>query len=194
MYIRLLVTTCHYISDTRCLTSATPECNVRTETSVTVPSRLNAPIVLWRLNNLTLPARVGLKLSTWRLESVAGLLSTLLATAVYCPLRWRLHVNDGKCALFIRTFVSGGIVSMSQMSRIYRRRERRFTSLLFSSLYCHQGEKLSLKKRYKQCLGGLKCSQNAKKNKKRQKVSFKAIFKADFINFMSKEYFLYNVL
>ena len=50
----------HYISDTWCLTSATPECNVRSETSVTEPSRLNAPIVLWRLNNLTLPARVGL--------------------------------------------------------------------------------------------------------------------------------------
>ena len=63
----------HYISDRRCLTSATPECNVRSETSVTVPSRLNAPIVLWRLNNLTLPARVGLTLSTWRLESIAGL-------------------------------------------------------------------------------------------------------------------------
>ena len=36
--------TCHY--HTRCLTSATPECNVRSEKSVTVPSRLNAPIVL----------------------------------------------------------------------------------------------------------------------------------------------------
>ena len=34
----------HY--HTRCLTSATPECNVRSEKSVTVPSRLNAPIVL----------------------------------------------------------------------------------------------------------------------------------------------------
>ena len=38
--------TCHYIADTRCLTSATLECYVRRETSVTVPSRLNAPIVL----------------------------------------------------------------------------------------------------------------------------------------------------
>ena len=53
--------------------------------------------------------------------------------------------------------------------------------LLFSSFYCHlQGEKLSLKKRYyiKQCLGGLKCSQNTKENKKTLKVSFKAIFKS----------------
>ena len=38
--------TCHYIADTRCLTSVTLERYVRRETSVTVPSRLNAPIVL----------------------------------------------------------------------------------------------------------------------------------------------------
>ena len=51
-------------------------------------------------------------------------------------------VNDGKCTLFIRTSVSGGIISMSQMSRnlIYRRRERSRSgevcqpSLLFSLL------------------------------------------------------------
>ena len=78
--------TCHYIADTRCLTSATLERYVRRETSVTVPSRLNAPIVLWWLNNLTLPSLVSLKLSTWQLESVARLISTSLTMAVYCPL------------------------------------------------------------------------------------------------------------
>ena len=68
-------------------------------------------------------------------------------------------------------------------------------NLLFSSLYCRLDEKLSLKKRgIKQCLGGLKCSQNAKKNKKRLKISFKALFNANFINLVSKEYFSYNVL
>ena len=78
--------TCHYIADTRCLTSVTLERYVRRETSVTVPSRLNAPIVLWWLNNLTLLSLVGLKLSTWKLESVARLISTSLTMALYCPL------------------------------------------------------------------------------------------------------------
>ena len=78
--------TCHYIADTRCLTSTTLERYVRRETSVTVPSRLNAPIALWWLNNLTLPSLVSLKLSTWQLESVARLISTSLTMAVYCPL------------------------------------------------------------------------------------------------------------
>ena len=36
------------------------------------------------------------------------------------------------------------------------------------------------KKGLKQCLGGLKCSQNTKKNKKTLKVSFKAIFNVHF--------------
>ena len=78
--------TCHYIADTRCLTSATLERYVRRETSVIVPSRLNAPIVLWWLNNLTLPSLVSLKLSTWQLESVARLISTSLTITVYCLL------------------------------------------------------------------------------------------------------------
>ena len=129
-----------------------------------------------------------------RCGSALDIVSTRLTTAVYCPLCWRLHVNDGKCALFIRTSVSGGIVSMSQMSRNLSPPRAEIANLLFSSLYCHPGEKLSLKKRYKQYLGGLKCSQNAKKNKKRLKVSFKAIFNAHFINLVSKEYFSFNVL
>ena len=58
----------------------------------------------------------------------------------------------------------------------------------------HLGEKLSLKKGIKQFLGGLKCSQNTKKNKKTLKVSFKAIFNTHFANLVSKEYFSYNVL
>ena len=149
MYIRLLVTTCHYISDTRCLTSATPECNVRTETSVTVPSRLNAPIVLWRLNSLTLPARVGLKLSTWRLESVAGLLSTRLTSAVYCSLRWRFRTFEmGILAIWmmenVRYLLEHLFLAESSPCRkcygIYRLRERSRSrevcqpSLLFSLL------------------------------------------------------------
>ena len=38
------------------------------------------------------------------------------------------------------------------------------------------------KKGLKLCLGGLKCSQNTKKNKKTLKVSFKAIFNVHFAN------------
>ena len=45
------------------------------------------------------------------------------------------------------------------------------------------------KKGIKQCLGGLKCSQNTKKNKKTLKVSFKAIFNVHFADLVSKEYF-----
>ena len=45
------------------------------------------------------------------------------------------------------------------------------------------------KKGLKQCLGGPKCSQNTKKNKKTLKVSFKAIFNVHFANLVSKEYF-----
>ena len=139
----------HYISDTWCLTSATPECNVRSETSVTVPSRLNAPIVLWRLNNLTLPARVGLKLSTWRLESVAGLLSTRLISAVYCPLRWRFRTfKMGILAMWMMENVRylSGHLFLAELSPcrkcrgIYRHRELSQSrevcqpSLLFSLL------------------------------------------------------------
>ena len=67
--------------------------------------------------------------------------------------------------------------------------QERFANLLFSSLHCHLGEKLSPKKGIKQCLGGLKCSQNTKKNKRTLKVSFKAIFNLHFANLVSKEYF-----
>ena len=45
------------------------------------------------------------------------------------------------------------------------------------------------KKGLKQCLGGRKCSQNTEKNKKKLKVSFKAIFNVHFANLESKEYF-----
>ena len=55
------------------------------------------------------------------------------------------------------------------------------------------GKNCRSQKGIKQCLGGLKCSQNAKKNKKRLKVSFKETFNAHFINLVSKEYFSYNV-
>ena len=67
--------------------------------------------------------------------------------------------------------------------------QERFANLLFSSLYCHLGEKLWLKKGLKQCPGGLKCSQNTKKSKRTLKVSFKAIFNVHFANLVSKEYF-----
>ena len=132
-----------------CLTSVIPECNVRSETRVTVRSRRNAPIVLWRLNNLTLPARVGLKLSTWRLESVAGLLSTRLATAVYCPLRWRFRTFEmGILAMWMMENVRylSGHLFLAELSPcrkcygIYRRWERSRSrkvcqpSLLFSLL------------------------------------------------------------
>ena len=136
-------------------------CNVRSETSVTVPSRLNAPVVLWRWNNLTLSARVGLKLSTWRLESVAGLLSTRLATAVYCLLRWRFRTFEmGILAMWMMENVRylSGHLFLAELSpyRKCRRQfvaaksgagQERFANLLFSSLYCHLGEKLSLQKR-----------------------------------------------
>ena len=55
----------------------------------------------------------------------------------------------------------------------------------------HLGEKLSLEKCIKQCLGCLKCSQDTKKNRKTLKVIFKAIFNAHFVNLVSKKYFSY---
>ena len=123
------------------------------ETLVTVPSRLNAPIVLWRLNNLTLPARVGLKLSTWRLESrmesVVGLLLTRPASAVYCPLRWRFRTFEmGILTMWMMENVRylSGHLFLAELSPcrkcygIYRHRERSRSrevcqpSLLFSLL------------------------------------------------------------
>ena len=119
------------------------------EKSVTVSSRLNSPIVLWWLNNLTLPTRVGLKLSTWRLESVAGLLSTRLTSAVYCPLRWRFRTFEmGILAMWMMENVRylSGHLFVAELSPcrkchgIYGRRERSRSrevcqpSLLFSLL------------------------------------------------------------
>ena len=107
-------------------------------------------------------------------------------------------VNDGKCTLFIRTTISGGIVSMSQMLRnlsppraeLVKRGLPTFSSLLFTVIWV---KNCRSKKGIKQCLGGLKYSQNTKKSKKRLKVNFKAIFNAHFINSVSKEDFSYNV-
>ena len=103
-------------------------------------------------------------------------------------------MNDGKCALFIRTSVSGGIVSMSQMLRNLsppraepvKRGLPTFSFLLSTVIWL---KNCRFKKGLKQCLGGLKCSQNTKKNKKTLKVSFKAIFNVHFANLVSKEYF-----
>ena len=57
--------------------------------SDTVPGRLNAPVVLWRL------------------ESIAGLFSTRLTSAVYCSLRW-----------WFRTFEIG-ILAMWMMENVH---------------------------------------------------------------------------
>ena len=103
-------------------------------------------------------------------------------------------MNEGKCALFITTSVSGGIVSMSQMSRSLsppraepvKRGLPTFSSLLSTVIWL---KNCCSEKGIKQCLGGLKCSQNTKKNKKTLKVSFKAIFNVHFANLVSKEYF-----
>ena len=109
-------------------------------------------------------------------------------------------MNDGKCALFIRTPVSGGIVSMSQMLRNLSplRAERvnrglpTFSSLLSTVIWV---KNCRSKKGNKQCLGVLKCSrQNTKKDKKTLKVSFKAIFNVHFASLVSKKISPYNVL
>ena len=149
LLIGFLDNTINHERKVRCLTSVTLACNVRSEKSVTVPSRLNAPVVLWRLNNLTLPARVGLKLSTWRLESVAGLLSTRLTSAVYCPLHWWFRTfKMGILAMWMMEnvrYLSGHLflVELSPCRKchgIYRRRKRSRSrevcqpSLLFSLL------------------------------------------------------------
>ena len=105
-------------------------------------------------------------------------------------------VNNGKWALFISPSGSGRIVSMSQMSRNLSSPRAEpvksgfptFLSLLSTVIWvknCHS------KRGVKQCLGGLKCSQKAKKNKKSLKVSCKAIFSAHFIYLVSKESFSY---
>ena len=70
----------------------------------------------------------------------------------------------GILALFIKTSVSGGIVSMSQMrAEPVKRGLPTFSSLLSTVIWV---KNCRSKKGLKQCLGGLKCSQNAKKNKK----------------------------
>ena len=103
-------------------------------------------------------------------------------------------MDDGKCALFIRTSVSGGIVSMSQMSRNLsppkaepvKRGLPTFSSLLSTVIWV---KNCRSKKDLKHCLGGMKCSQNTKENKRTLKVSFKAIFNVHFGNLVSKEHF-----
>ena len=106
-------------------------------------------------------------------------------------------MNDGKCALFIRTSVSGGIISMSQMSRNLSppRAEpvkrglptfSSFSSLLSTVVWV---KNCRSKQGLKKWLGDLKCNQNTKKNKKTLKVSFKAIFNVHFANLVSKEHF-----
>ena len=77
----------------------------------------------------------------------------------------------GILVLFIKTSVSGGIVSMSQMSRNLlppraepvKRGLPTFSSLLSTVIWV---KNCRSKRGIKQCLGGLKCSQNIKKNKK----------------------------
>ena len=102
-------------------------------------------------------------------------------------------MNDGKFALVIRTSVSSGIAPMSQMKRNLsppkaepvKRGLPTFSSLLSTVIWV---KNCRSKKGIKQCLGGLKCSQNTKKNKKTLNVSFKAIFNVHFANLVSKEY------
>ena len=60
---------------------------------------------------------------------------------------------------------------------VERKKEKR-TSLLFFLLSSGWKINCRSKKGIKECLGGLKCSQNTKKNKTTLKVSFKAIFKS----------------
>ena len=62
-------------------------------------------------------------------------------------------------------------------------------TVIYKGLYGMNRFSLSLKEGIKQCLGGLKCSQNTKKNKTTLKVSFKVIFNVHFANLVSKEYF-----
>ena len=61
--------------------------------------------------------------------------------------------------------------------------------IFFERQFFTKMTELSLKKGIKQYLGGLKCSQNTKKNKEALNVSFKAIFNLHFANLVSKEYF-----
>jgi len=73
--------------------------------------------------------------------------------------------------------------------------QERFPNLSLSSLQSVIWLKNCYSKRgVKECLGGLKCSQNAKKNKKSLKISCKAILNAHFIYLVSKESFSYNIL
>ena len=99
---------------------------------------------------------------------------------------WYNHLFWFKVQFLSIAFVSCSVTCLKPMTV---ESQERFANFLFSSLYCHLGEKLSLKKGLKQCLGGPKCSQNTKKNKKTLKVSFKAIFNVHFANLVSKEYF-----
>ena len=51
-----------------------------------------------------------------------------------------------------------------------------------------------VKKKKTRGLGGLKCSQNAKKKQEDAKGKLHALFNAHFADLVSKEYFPYNVL
>ena len=157
----------------------TPECNERNEASVTVPSRLNPPIVLWRLNDLTLPARVGLKLSTWPVGVRCG-------SALDSPSHGRVlsTFEMGILAMWMMENVRhlSGHLFLEELSScrkcygIYREREPVKRGLpTFSSLFSTVTwvKNCRSKKGIKQCLGGLKCSQNTKKNKETLTVSFK---------------------
>ena len=57
-----------------------------------------------------------------------------------------------------------GILVIRMMENVHFLSERLFLAELPPP---HPGEKISSKKGIKQCLGGLKCSQNTMKNKKR---------------------------
>ena len=150
--------TCHY--HTRCLTSATPECNVRSEKSVTVPSRLNAPIVLWRLNNLTLPARDGLncRRDGWSPLRVCSRLASPQPCIAHFvgdlgPSKWEFWRCEWwkMCVIYQDICFWRNCLHVANVTEFIAAEsgagQERFANLLFSSVYCHQGEKLLLQKR-----------------------------------------------
>ena len=150
--------TCHY--HTRCLTSATAECNVRSEKSVTVPSRLNAPIVLWRLNNLTLPARDGLNCPRdgWSPLRVCSRLASPQPRIAHFvgdsgPSKWEFWRYEWwkMCVIYQDICFWRNCLHVANVTEFIASEsgagQERFANLLFSSLYRHMGEKLSLQKR-----------------------------------------------
>ena len=122
---------------------------------------------VWLVNTLTSTAPIGLQQSACDLQLI--------------------FANNRKG---IRLSVQQTFVGINCLQSAFFLKIRLVLDLIFlSDSFSPRWQNCRSKKGIKQCLGGLKCSQNTKKNKEALNVSFKAIFNLHFANLVSKEYF-----